>query len=238
VREIILLGVAAHALERQDHDGWLVGQREGWRRALDDDFGRRRVGGGAGAPGPHRLGDVFQRLVAHVVIGNLGLAPDLAMRVVGDADATGIGDAFEPRGDVDAVAKDVVVVDDDVADMDADAELDPLGLGDVDIAQVHAALDLDRATDRIDGTAEFDQHAVAGGLDDATAIFGDFGIDESLSAGFETGEGAVLVDAHQTAVARNIGRENCRKPPLNPGASHFKTTHPRARRVHFSFSTY
>ena len=150
------------------------------------------------------------------------------MGVVGDADAAGVGDPLQPRGDIDAVAENIVVIDDDVADMDADAEFDPLRLGDVDIAHGHAALDLDRATDRIDGAAEFDQHAVAGGLDDAAAIFGDFGIDESFSAGLETGEGAFLVGAHQTAVAGDIGCENCRKPPLNPGASHFQN-HPPTR---------
>ena len=51
-----------------------------------------------------------------------------------DGDAAGPGDAFEPRGDVDAVAEDVVVLDDDVAEIDADAEFDAPVLGDVVVA--------------------------------------------------------------------------------------------------------
>ena len=47
------------------------------------------------------------------------------MRVIGDADAAGLRNSFKPRRDVDAVAKDIVVVDDDVADMDADPKFDP-----------------------------------------------------------------------------------------------------------------
>src|SRR3984893_15725036 len=41
-------------------------------------------------------------------IGKLGvdLAAHLAERVLGDADAAGVGDALQPRGDVDAVAED------------------------------------------------------------------------------------------------------------------------------------
>ena len=40
-----------------------------------------------------------------------------------DADSARLGQAFEPRGDIHPVAKDVAVLDDDVAKMDADAEL-------------------------------------------------------------------------------------------------------------------
>jgi hypothetical protein len=40
------------------------------------------------------------------------------------ANAARLGQAFEAGGDVDAVAKDVAVFDDDVADVNADAELD------------------------------------------------------------------------------------------------------------------
>ncbi len=76
----------------------------------------------------------------------------------------------EPRGDVDAVAENIVVVDDDVADMDADAEFDPLILRHGGVLLGHAALDLDRAARRVDGAGELDQHAVAGGLDDAAAM--------------------------------------------------------------------
>ena len=122
--------------------------------------------------------------MAHIVIGDLDLAPDLAVSVIRDADAAGVRDAFEASRDVDAVAEDVVVVDDDVADMNADAKLDALCFGYIDIAVRHAALNLDGATHRVDRAAEFDQHSVAGGLDDAAPMLGDLRVDQRLRQAF------------------------------------------------------
>ena len=78
---------------------------------------------------PHRPGDVLQLLLARVLEVCVELAAHLPVGVVGDADAAGLGDAFEPRGNIDAVAEDVAVLDDDVADMDADAEFDAPSCG-------------------------------------------------------------------------------------------------------------
>ena len=69
----------------------------------------------------------------------------------------GSASAFQPRRDVDAVAEDVVALDDDVADIDADAKLDAPVLGDVGVALGHAALHLDGAAHGIDHAGEFDQ---------------------------------------------------------------------------------
>src|SRR5258706_4346962 len=67
-----------------------------------------------------------------------------------------IRDAFEPCCNIDAIAEDIVVVDDDVSQMDADAELDPLGLGYLRVLVSHAALNFDGASRCIDGTGKFD----------------------------------------------------------------------------------
>ena len=109
---------------------------------------------------------------------------DLPIRVVRDADAARLGHAFQPRGDVDAVAEDVVALDDDVAEIDADAELDAAVLRHIGVALGHAALHLDRAAHRVDDAGELDQHAVAGGLDDAAAVLGDLGIDKLAAQAF------------------------------------------------------
>jgi hypothetical protein len=52
------------------------------------------------------------------------LATDLPMGIVGGADTAGLRDSFEARGDVDAVAKDIVFVNDNIADVNADPEFD------------------------------------------------------------------------------------------------------------------
>ena len=72
------------------------------------------------------------------------------------------------RGDVDAVAHQVAVgLLDDVAQMDADAELDAALGRQAGVALDQAVLHFDRAAHRVDHAAELDEAAVAGSLDDA-----------------------------------------------------------------------
>ena len=94
--------------------------------------------------------------MTHVVICDFRFTPDLAMSIVRNADAAGVGYPLKARGDIDAVAENIVVVNDDVADMDANAKFDALGFGHVHIAVRHAALNLDSATNRIHRAGKFD----------------------------------------------------------------------------------
>ena len=71
--------------------------------------------------------------------------------------------------------------------MDADAKFDPLILRHAGILLGHAALDFSRATGGIDRAGKFDQHTVAGRLDDATSM-GSYGrIDEVPSDSLQPG---------------------------------------------------
>ena len=124
-------------------------------------------------------------------------------------DAVGLRQRLQPCSDVHTIAIDVAAVNDDVADVDADAEFDPPIGRHVRIALCHAALDVNRATHCIDHTDEFDKDAVAGRLDDATAVLGDLGVDQFLADALELAERAFLVQAHQPAVTGNVARKNC-----------------------------
>jgi hypothetical protein len=137
---------------------------------------------------------------------DVNLASDLPVRVVGDADAARLRDPLKTRGDIDSIAEDIVVVDDDVADVNADAEFDPEFLQYIGVLPGHATLNFDGASRCINGTGKLDQHAVASCLDDASAMFGDCGIDERLSERLELRKRAFLIAAHQTAIAGDIRR--------------------------------
>ena len=76
---------------------------------------------------------------------------------------------------------------------------------DVGVAPRHPALDLGRALHGVGDALELDQHAVAGGLDDAAAVLGDGRIDELEPVGLEPRKRARLVDLHQPAVADHVG---------------------------------
>ena len=111
--------------------------------------------------------------------------------------STLFGDAFQPRRYIYPVAMNIVVArDDDVAQIDADTEHDPLILGRRRIALGHPTLDRDCADDSLYDARKFDKNAVAGGLDDAAFVVGDIRIDQLAAMRSEPCESADLVLAH------------------------------------------
>jgi hypothetical protein len=69
----------------------------------------------------------------------------------------GIGQGFQPRRDVDAVAEDVLALRNYIAEVDAHSELDPLLDWSSRIALDHPALHLDPAAHSIDDARELGQ---------------------------------------------------------------------------------
>ena len=63
-------------------------------------------------------------------------------------------------GNVDGITEDVVVIQNDVTDMNADPEFDPLVRRYVGILFGHTSLDFNCTADRIDGASKLDQHAI------------------------------------------------------------------------------
>ena len=61
------------------------------------------------------------------------------------------------------------------------------------IALGHPALHRDRAGDGVDDARELDQHAVAGGLDDAAVVLGDLRIDQFAAMRSKPRQSAGLV---------------------------------------------
>ena len=74
-------------------------------------------------------GDVLDPLLAHVLEGEVEFVAHLVANGLRDADAAGLGEPFQAGRDVHPVAVDIVAVDDDVAEIDADAELDRVPRG-------------------------------------------------------------------------------------------------------------
>ena len=120
----------------------------------------------------------------------------------------------------DAVAEDVVLVDHDVAEIDADAEIDaPLGWH-FGVARGHLALYLDRATNRIDHARELAEQTVARRVDNAATMFLDLGVGYLSPQHLQRSERAFLVRPHQARVTRDVGRQNRRQAPLDPFLCH------------------
>ena len=157
----------------------------------------------------HRRRDVLHLLRADIGELHRQLVGDLLVHRARDADAADFGEALQAGRDVDAVAQQVAVALDHVADGDADAErhLPARRIGHV--AGSQALLDVDRAAHRFDRARKFRQHGIAGGVEDAPAAFGDE-IVGHRPVGGQTPQRLLLVLGDQPGVAGNIGRKNRR----------------------------
>jgi hypothetical protein len=98
----------------------------------------------------------------------------------------------------------------DVADVDADAELNPPVLRQAGVALDHGVLHFDGRTHGVDHAPELNNASVAGALDDAAVMRRDCGIDEVAAEAPKARERAVLVRSSEPAVADHIGDQNRR----------------------------
>src|SRR5262249_9176556 len=122
--------------------------------------------------------DVLDALLAEIFEFGVQSSADLVAHRGGDTDAAGLSERLQARGNVDAIAKDVVAFHDHVAKIDADAKLDRACRRDIRIAPGHLRLDLGSALHRVDDALELYQQPVTGGLDDAPTMSGDRGVDQ------------------------------------------------------------
>ncbi len=130
----------------------------------------------------------------------------------------GIGELLKPRGDVDALAVPVRPLDDQLAEIDADAHVDALVLGKACVSLRHPALDVDGALDRVDNARELGEKPVAHQLEDCAAMGRDRRLDQFRPVDFEPLEGSRLVQLHQTAVAGDVGGEDGGELPFHERA--------------------
>jgi hypothetical protein len=103
---------------------------------------------------PHGTGNVLEVLLASVLEGDLKLTFGIFLNSAGDTYPTGLRKTFQTRRHVHAIAEEVAMVEHDIPDIDADAELDPLFLGHFGIPLSHIALDIDCAPHRVHNAAE------------------------------------------------------------------------------------
>ena len=134
--------------------------------------------------------------------------------MLGKTDRTRLGDALQPRGDINSVAHEVAVaLLDHVAEMKADAKFDAAVGRQSRVALDKAGLHLDRAAHRVDHAPEFDDAAVAGALDDAAVMSGDRRIDEVAAEPTKSRERPLLIRADKPGVSDDVGHQDRRKFP-------------------------
>jgi hypothetical protein len=130
------------------------------------------------------------------------------MHPVRHADPTRLGKSLQARCNIDAISENVVAVDDDVTDIDANTELDPTILRDGIVALGHAPLDFYGAAHGINGTDKLDEDAITGAFDNPTVVLSNLEIDESVPMSLKRFVRAFLVNAHQPAVTSHVSCED------------------------------
>ena len=117
--------------------------------------------------------------------------------------------------DVYPIPKKIVALNDDVADVDADAEMHLLNGRSIRILLAYGVLNFDCAFHGIHGTGEIGKHAIASRVEDPTAMRGDQVIDDDPVC-CEVAKSADLISPHQEAVRLDIGCEDRRELSFDP----------------------
>src|SRR5215470_1060110 len=86
---------------------------------------RRWLSFGHDAPYVHRTCNVFDRLLASVLITKSQLVPNLLINGARNANATGVCQALKSRGDIDPIAVNLWAINDNVAKVHPNSELHP-----------------------------------------------------------------------------------------------------------------
>ncbi len=206
VGEHFLLGIAAHIGEGQYRDRRLVGERQGRLRGWRRDFVR------PDPIHPDRARDISEVLLAHIREGEIEPAGHVLLNPRGYANPARLGQSLEPCCDIDPIAENVAILDDDVALMDADTQLDAMVCRTVITTIGGLTLDLDCAAERIDDAGELDEQPVAGRLDQPPAMRSDCRVDHLCPDGPQPVEGSFLVNPDQARIAGDIGCQDRGEP--------------------------
>jgi hypothetical protein len=140
------------------------------------------------------------------------LAIDRIERAAGNADSMGLGQTLQTGSHVDAVSIDVVALDDDISQVDADTEPDAVCIGQVGLAIHHGALNVEGAVDGFDDAGKIGQKPVTHELHDASLAFRDLRLHQLFTEGLEAFERSRLVLAHEAREPDYVGGKNGGKP--------------------------
>src|SRR5215813_3604440 len=98
-----------------------------------------------------------------------------------DANAAGFGQLLQARRDVNSIAVAVAVLDDYVADMHADPDVDALDDWQLAVPLGHAALEGGRTLHRINQACELSEKAISHQLEDAAVALLDLRLEQLLA---------------------------------------------------------
>ena len=128
-----------------------------------------------------RVRDVFYTVRPAVREKKLGLSARLVVDALADTYRSRQSQGFKPSRDIDAVSVNVALIDEDVARVDPDPQLHAVRL--IRLTRSKSALDIERATYRIDRAHKLDQQSVAHAAHETPAIFANCWVNQFTRSG-------------------------------------------------------
>ncbi len=114
---------------------------------------------------------------------------------------------MDPRGDVDAVTDELVLIHDHVFDIDADTQ-GQLGGVSRRILMRQRTLRIERPGDRSDRARELDENGITGDFQDAPAVLADPWLEDVGAQRFPCAQGVDIVLLDHARPARNVREHN------------------------------
>jgi hypothetical protein len=150
-------------------------------------------------------------LIAAILEANVQLAFDFAVHLLGNQDATWIGDPLQPDSNVDPVAVEFTVLpNDNVTKVDPDAQTEGTS------ARGEMILYLNRASHRGQGTCELDERAITRCLNKSPFVAAEAGLDQFSLEPLELGVSGFLGALHERGITNHVSGQDRRQSPLNP----------------------
>jgi hypothetical protein len=148
----------------------------------------------------HWPGNVLKSLPAHILEGKIKLAHRVSTHPRRNAYPAGLSQSFEPRRDIHGIPENVVILDNNVALVNGDTELDAFIRRHRHscMAFSHTSLQVSRAPQGIDHTSELDEKPITGGLDEPSVVCGDRRINQLGPDSLQRLERAALVRPDQS----------------------------------------
>jgi hypothetical protein len=157
---------------------------------------------------PDRICDVLYFAISERLISTNQFVLYLLIDAARDVNLTGIGNTLKARGNIDAIAENVVCFDDNVAKIDANPKFNPMMLRHRCVASNHVLLDDDTASNSFDRTVENRNKSVTSGFDEPSVMPDNARLDEVALKPLDAKMRSFLIDLHEAAVARDITGDN------------------------------
>jgi hypothetical protein len=203
VGEPLLVWVVAEVDERKDDQ-----RRFAWKVAQFGGQCGRRWSLCDYAIGRNWLSDVLDLLLTHWLETEGEFLLDLTVHLARHPDAARFRELLESRCDVDAFAVAILSLHNDLAQIDADPDLDARIVGQRSVAFGKTTLQGHGAFHSVHYTAKFGQETVTHQLEDTPTALFNLRLEQFFLFGTNTLERGRLVAFHHGGIANDIGGEN------------------------------